>query len=271
MTASSVPLDQFITEANAFVDPWRIPDLAPTGLQVRAAADDDPVPLQRVALAVSATRDMIQAAAGWDAQLLLTHHGMFWGTTRPTYDPASDPAQRFDQARVGLLRDHGLSLASWHLPLDAHAEIGNNAMLARLLELRPIAMDFGIWPGTNVALGLRAETTAAISALELAQRAEQALGSSPVVIAGKPDVIRSVGIVSGGGARNVYEAIGRGLDGFITGEGELWAYDLARDAGITLLVLGHHASERYGVQALGAWAQRRFGVETRFFDEANPF
>ena len=271
MTASPVPLDQFIREANAFVDPWRIPDLAPTGLQVRAAADDDPVPLQRVALAVSATRDMIRVAADWSAQLLMTHHGLFWGTTRATYDSTHDPARPFDQARVGLLRDHGVSLASWHLPLDAHAEIGNNAMLARLLGLRPIAMDLGVWPGTNVALGLRAETTAAISARELAQRAEQALGSPPVVIAGKPDDIQSVGVVSGGGARSLYEAIDHGLDAFITGEGELWAYDVARDAGITLLVLGHHASERYGVQALGAWAERRFGVETRFFDEANPF
>lgn len=268
MTTSPVPLDQFIAETNAFVDPWRIPDLAPTGLQVRAAADDDPVPVRRVALAVSATWDMIRAADGWGAPVLLTHHGMFWGTTRPTYDPARDPARPWDEARVALLREYGVSLASWHLPLDAHAEIGNNAMLARL---RPVALDFGVWPGTNVALGLHAEAPGALSALELAQRAEHVLGSSPIVIAGKPDGIRSVGIVSGGGARDLYEAIDRGLDAFITGEGELWAYDLARDAGVTLLVLGHHASERYGIQALGAWAGRRFGVETRFFDESNPF
>ena len=271
MPRGTVALEPLVAAMTAFVDPWRIPDLAPTGLQVRGAAADVPVIVRRVALAVSATSEAIRAAAAWDADLLLTHHGMFWGTTRPGYDPATDPARPYDLARVDLLRASGLSLASYHLPLDAHAEVGNNVEVARRLGLRVVASDLGGWPGTTAPLGIRAEPPAPLSAAGLGERARAVFDAEPVVVSGKPEGIERIGILVGGATRQLYEAIDLGLDAYVTGEGELWSYDLALQAGITLVVVGHHRSERYGIIALGAWLDRRFGLETRFFDEPNPF
>lgn len=270
MPRGTVPLDELIGATTAFVDPWDIHDLAPTGLQVRDGPDDVPVPVRRVALAVSTTTGVIRAAADWGAELLLCHHGMFWGTTREDYDPATDTARPYDLARVELLQTLGLSLAAYHLPLDAHAEVGNNVELARRLGLTVVASDLGSWPGTRAALGVRA-ATAPISADELGRRVATAFDVSPIVIAGKPEGISQIGIVSGGATRMIHDVIDLGLDAYLTGEGEVWSYDLALDAGVTLVVMGHHRSERYGVQALGAWLGRRFGLETRFFDEPNPF
>ena len=266
-----VPLDHLIAATNAFVDPWRIPDLAPTGLQVRSRRADPERPIRRVALGVSATTDVINQAGAWGAELLVTHHGMFWGSTRPGYDAEADPARPWDERRVALLGKHNLSLAAWHIPLDAHGEIGNNVELARRLGLTVTAQDFGSWSGTNACLGVRGATASPLTADELGTLAEEAFGVAPLVVPGRRSDIRSVGFVSGGATRMIHDVIALGLDAWVCGEAELWSYDLALDAGLTLIVIGHHASERYGVQALGGWLERRFGVETRFFDEPNPF
>ncbi len=271
MPLGTVTLEHLIEATTAFVDPWAIHDLAPTGLQVRGVPEGVRVDVNRVALAVSTTAAVIDAAAEWGAQLLVAHHGMFWGTTGPTYDAAADPARPWDLRRVERLRSHGLSLAAWHLPLDAHAEIGNNAELARLLGLTVVASDLGAWPGTTAPLGLRATAAGPLTADELRTRVVRAFGCEPIVIAGKPDEIRRIGIMSGGATREIYEIIDLGLDAYLSGEGEVWSYDLALEAGVTIVVMGHHRSERYGVQALGGWLGRRFGLETRFFDEPNPF
>jgi putative NIF3 family GTP cyclohydrolase 1 type 2 len=164
-----------------------------------------------------------------------------------------------------------MCLASWHIPLDAHAEVGNNVELARRLGLTVTAQDFGGWPGTSARLGVRAASPVPLTAEDLRTLATRAFGGAPIVVPGRPADIRSVAIVSGGATRMIHEVIALGLDAWVCGEAELWSYDLALDAGLTLVVTGHHASERYGVQALGGWLERRFGVETRFFDEANPF
>ena len=271
MARGTVPLDALIEATTAFVDPWRIHDLAPTGLQVRGVPEGVPVTVRRVALAVSTTAGVIRTAADWGAELLLCHHGMFWGTTRESYDPATDPARSYDLGRVDLLRSLGLSLAAYHLPLDAHAEVGNNVELARRIGMTVVGSDLGGWPGTRASLGVRAAPMTPISAEELARRVATAFGVDPIVVAGKPDGIERIGIVSGGATRMLHDVIDLGLDAYLTGEAEVWSWDLALDAGITLVVIGHHRSERYGVQALGGWLGRRFGLETRFFDEPNPF
>lgn len=271
MTRGTVTLERLIDGTTSFVDPWGIPDLAPTGLQVRGLPDDDEIDIERVALAVSTTAGVIEAAAEWGAQLLVCHHGMFWGSTRPGYDAAIDVARPFDLRRADLLRSHELSLAAYHLPLDAHTEIGNNVELARRLGLMVEASDLGAWPGTTASIGLRAMTAQPLSAQELGWRVAEAFGGEPIVVPGKPDGIHTIGIMSGGATREVYEIIDLGLDAYLSGEGEVWSWNLALEVGVTLIVMGHHRSERYGVQALGGWLERRFGVETRFFDEPNPF
>ena len=271
MSHGKVKLEHLVRETTAFVDPWGIPDLAPTGLQVRGRPDSVGIEVQQVALAVSATAVVIAAAADWGAQLLVCHHGMFWGSTRPGYDPATDVARPWDLEREALLRSRGLSLAAYHLPLDAHAELGNNVELARRLDLTVVAGDLGNWPGTAAWIGLRAEATGPMTAEAFGRRVADAFGGEPIVVAGKPDGIRTIGIISGGATREIYAIIDHGLDAYLSGEAEVWSWNLALEAGVTLVVMGHHRSERYGVQALGGWLGRRFGVATRFFDEPNPF
>lgn len=271
MRAPSVSLDALMADLDRYVDPHQLPDYAPTGLQVRAKPNEEPIQVERVALAVSATQAAIRAAAEWGAELLLTHHGLFWGTTDPEYDPEVDVARPFDEARVELLRTLGVTLAAYHLPLDAHTEVGNNVELARRLTLDVEAFDLFPMEGTEAHLGLTARPVRPLTAEELKGRAESAFEVPVWVVPGKPDDIQRIGIVSGGATRTMYEAIEKGCDAFVTGEGREWAYGLAYEAGITLLVLGHHASERYGVQALGAWIARRTNLAVRFFDEPNPF
>ena len=271
MPRRNVTLEHLIGETTAFVDPWGIPDLAPTGLQVRGQSDDVEIDIRKVALAVSTTVGVIEAAAAWGAQLLVCHHGMFWGSTRPGYDPATDVARPFDLKREALLQSHNLSLAAYHLPLDAHAELGNNVELARRLGLTVVAGDLGRWPGTKTRIGLRAELAEPATATELGRRVADTFGGEPVVVPGKPDGIRTIGVISGGATREIYDIIDLGLDAYLCGEGEVWSWNLALEAGVTLIVMGHHRSERYGIQALGGWLERRFGVATRFFDEPNPF
>lgn len=271
MRAPSVSLDSLLAELDRYVDPERLPDYAPTGLQVRARPNGVTIPVQRVALAVSATQAAIRAAAAWNAELLLTHHGLFWGTTDPEYDPATDVARPYDDARAELLRSLGVSLAAYHLPLDAHPEVGNNIELVRRLGLDVEAYNLFPVEGTSAHLGLTARSARPLTAAELKGRAESAFEVPIWMVPGKPDEIERIGIVSGGGTRAIYEAIEQGCDAFVTGEGREWAYGLAHEAGITLIVLGHHASERYGVQALGGWISRRTNLAVRFFDEPNPF
>jgi len=257
-------LDDLIAELNGYVDPNRLPDFAPTGLQVRGSED---AVVTKVALGVSANLTLFQEAAAWGAELVLTHHGMFWEVEEPNLDPA----RRFDEARAAFLRERGVSLAAYHLPLDAHPEIGNNAELARLLGLEIVGFDFGDLPETEVKVGLTARAEPPVARDEFVARAERVVGGPVHLIPGGPATIRTVAIISGGGTGELYEAVARGLDLYLTGEGREWAPAVAREAGINFLVVGHHASEVFGVQALGRVIEARFGLQTRFFPQENPF
>ncbi len=260
----TMPLDDLIAALDGYVDPNRIPDFAPTGLQVRGA---EAPTVTKVALGVSANLALFRDAAAWGAELVLTHHGMFWATE----DPELDPARRFDEARAAFLRERGMSLAAYHLPLDAHLEVGNNAELARLLGLEVVAFDFGDLPETAVKVGLTARAEPSVARDELVARTERLVAGPVHLIPAGPETIHTVAIVSGGGTGELYVAIERGVDLYLTGEGREWAPAVAREAGINFLVIGHHASEVFGVQALGRVIEARFGLQTRFFPQDNPF
>lgn len=268
MPARTVPLDDLIAALDAYVDPHRLPDFAPNGLQVRGRAAKDAAPVARVALGVSANLALFRAVAAGEAELVLTHHGLF-ALFAPGDDP--DPARPFDEARAACLRDHRLSLAAYHLPLDAHPEVGNNAEIARRLGLIGIAHDFGDLPETAAKVGVTARADPPIPLAALSLRAAAVFGRPVDLVATGPDPIRTVAVVSGGGARELSAAIDRGLELFVSGEGREWAEAVAREAGISFLVAGHHASETFGVRALGAWLARRFALLTRYFPQPNPF
>lgn len=227
-----------------------VPDFpnALNGLQV-----DAPGPVERVAVAVDATEATIKAAVHAGADLLLTHHGLFWDGNKPV------TGRRY--RRLSALLEAGVALYSAHLPLDVHPEVGNNAVLARELGLdveghftKFEGMELGVW-GT---LELKRET--------LAARLDDLLGGPVKLIAGGPDRVERVGVLTGGGGDFVGAAIRAGLDALVTGEGSHHTYFDAEEGGLNLYYGGHYATETWGVRALGEHLADRFDLEWTFLD-----
>jgi dinuclear metal center YbgI/SA1388 family protein len=208
---------------------------------------------------VSASAELFERAAEEGADLVLVHHGLFWGETGPL------DAQL--KRRLKLLFDHDMALAAYHLPLDAHPEVGNNALICEALGLER-AEPFGEHRGRSIGFVGRAE--GGIELAELRERCRVAFGREPFGWEAGRETIRSVGIVSGGGASSFEEAIARGLDAFLTGEPAEPAMATAREAGVHFLACGHYATETLGVRRLGELLAKRFGVRHAFIDVPNP-
>jgi dinuclear metal center YbgI/SA1388 family protein len=233
----------------------RFRDYGPIGLQV-AGRDE----VARVALAVSSTLEVFEAAAVFEADLLLVHHGLFWDGDSRVVD---DVMRR----RLEVLFRAGMSLAAYHLPLDAHRELGNNAQLARVLG---VAVEDWFMDDRGAPIAARGRFLEPIPLDDLAERVEEETGRSPLVLRGGPDPIRSIGVCSGGAARGIRAAAALGLDAWLTGEPSEDSRALAAELGVTLVAAGHYATETFGVRAVGRELERRFGVATSFIDVANP-
>jgi dinuclear metal center YbgI/SA1388 family protein len=219
------------------------------GLQVDARS-----PVERVCVAVDACQHTIDAAVDADAQLLVVHHGLFWGDVLPitgrTY------------RRLKALMEADVALYSAHLPLDVHPEIGNNALLAAALGFE-VEGTFGRW-GEQEGVGVWCSADLSLDALS--RRLEQATGTDPLVIDGGPPYVRRIGIATGGAGSLISQAQAEGLDTFVTGEGSHHTYHVATELGLNVLYAGHYATETFGVRALGERLADRFGVEWRFLD-----
>jgi dinuclear metal center YbgI/SA1388 family protein len=249
-------LNEMLAELDRLLDPDSFEDHGPNGLQVQGCAE-----VTHVATGVSATLELFERAIDVGAQMILTHHGLFWDG---------------DDARVvGVLRDRlamllgaNVSLVAYHLPLDAHPRLGNNALIAGGLGLED-PQPFGHHRGR--AIGVRAAVPGeGITPGALVARVTELMVRTPLVFMNGPPVIRNVGIVSGGGARSVHEAIAAGLDAFITGEPAEWVGAIARECQIHFLAAGHHATETFGPRALGQHLASRFGVRHTDVPTANP-
>jgi dinuclear metal center YbgI/SA1388 family protein len=210
----------------------------------------------RVVTGVTASRELIERAVTAQAQLVLVHHGLFWDFHPTGLTPVL-------AERLRPLFKHNISLAGYHLPLDGHPEIGNNALLAERLGCERHEAFAGIGrAGTFSGDG--------IAASALFERVREVTAREPIVFDGGPDTVRRIGIVSGGGASYLEEAITLGLDAFLTGEPREHVMSLAREAGIHFIAAGHYATETFGVRALGDWLAARFGVEHVWIDLPNP-
>jgi dinuclear metal center YbgI/SA1388 family protein len=231
------------------------PDYGPNGLQVPGAEE-----VEVVVTGVSAHRELFEQAAAAGAQLVLCHHGIFWGES-------AGPVTEQLKARLKLLFENDMSLAAYHLPLDAHPEVGNNALICEGLGLERKAA-FGEAKGAPVGwIGAAREP---LSLEALVERSTALFGSEPLVFDSGPAEIRRVGILSGGGSSALGEAISLGLDAFVTGEPTEHVMADAREGGIHFLAGGHYASETFGVRRLGELLAERFGVEHRFIEIPNP-
>jgi len=242
-------LIQYIGEYLAVADHPDYPG-ALNGLQVEGPED-----VGRIVTAVDASEASISEAAARDADLLIVHHGLFWGGLRPLTGPLF--------RRVRALMDGGIGLYSCHLPLDGHAEIGNSALLGRALGL-DLEGRFAAFKGAEV--GWHGRPGDPFGLAELIARTEAAVSGPVHTIPGGPDRIDRVGVVTGGGASFIAEAARLGLDALVTGEGPHHAYFDAMELGIHVLFGGHYATETFGVRALGRHLADRFDLDCDFID-----
>jgi dinuclear metal center YbgI/SA1388 family protein len=230
-------------------------DHLPLGLQVPGADQ-----VEHVCTAVSASLDVFERAAADGAQMLVVHHGLFW-------DGSPRRIGMLERRRLETLFTNDLSLVAYHLPLDGHHELGNNAVLAALLGLADVE-PFGEYRGR--LLGRCGTLSEPEPAAALATRLGAAIGSRPLVFAGGADPVRTVGVISGGAAKDIATAAELGLDCFITGEPDEDSPYLAAELRVTLIAAGHNATETVGVQALGQRLVEEFGVTTTFLPVENP-
>lgn len=210
--------------------------------------------VRRIGAATDACRATIDLAVEARCDLLMVHHGLFWGGARPLVGPLYE--------RLRRLFESGMGLYSVHLPLDAHPEVGNNALLAAEFELREVT-PFGTLGGSD---GIGVIGTVDASRAELAARAEAACGQRPIVIPGGPERAARLAIISGGAGSRIEAAARAGADTFLTGEGTHHTYHEAMELGINVIYAGHYATETLGVRALARRAAEHFGVEHAFFD-----
>ncbi len=232
-------------------------DYCPNGLQVPGSSE-----LTTIISGVSASLQLFEAAVEQQADLILVHHGLIWGRT-------PQPIDRAARRRLELLFSNDCSLLAYHLPLDGHAEIGNNALIAAAIgcERRQPFARYG--PQTIGVGGFLPDEGITID--QLSERTAAACGGrEPLVFDGGPELIRSVAVVSGAGSPYLSEAISAGFDAFITGEPAERVMNESREGGIHFLAAGHYATETLGVQALGELLAERFAVGHQFVDLPNP-
>jgi dinuclear metal center YbgI/SA1388 family protein len=240
--------------ADDLLDTARFRDYGPNGLQVPPTGESGRV--DAVVTGVSANLELLERARDAGAGLVLVHHGLFW-------EGAPLALSRPLAGRLRTVLESGMALAAYHLPLDAHPEIGNNALIAEGLGCDG-REPFGEL-GTAGRFGGEG-----LAAPELFERVRGLTGREPLIFDAGPARVRSIGIVSGGAAGQLDEAIAAGLDAFLTGEPKEPVMSLAREAGVHFIAAGHYATETFGIRRLGELAAERFDVRHEFIDVPNP-
>ncbi len=230
----------------------RFRDYCPNGVQVEGRSE-----VLRIATAVSASQAVLEAATAWRADALIVHHGYFWRNEEANITGIK-------KRRIAHLLHHEMSLLAYHLPLDAHPELGNNAHLAKQLGWLEQGR-FGEQEIASFGTLQQMQTLA-----QLAAQLTTELRHTPLVIGDLDQGIRRIAWCSGGGQGYFEQATALGVDAFITGEISEQNVHMARETGVAFIAAGHHATERGGVQALGSHLAAHFGIEQRFFDQDNP-
>ncbi len=230
-------------------------DYCPNGLQVEGGTE-----IRRLVTGVSACQELFEQARCRNADAVLVHHGIFWDSTSPVVT-----GMQYRRIRELILGE--INLLAYHLPLDRHPELGNNALAAEafgLVDRLPFALHKG------VAIGFKGRFETPISTDDLVRRCAEVYGQEPLAFRSGPERIESLGIVSGGAQREFHQAVAEGLDAYITGEVSEWVMNVAREEGVHYLAAGHYATERLGVRALGEHLAQRYGIEVEFIDVPNP-
>jgi len=249
-------LKEILAELDRLLDPSGFADHCPNGLQVQGRAE-----VRTVVTGVSANLGLFERAIERRADLVITHHGLFWdGDDRRVIGRL--------HRRLEILLANEVSLAAYHLPLDGHPRVGNNALIAEGLgcvEPQPFAIHRGR------AIGCRGRFDGdGVTIDELVRRVTRLTGRPPLTFASGPARVRTIGIVSGAAGGHLDEAIADGLDAFLTGEPTERVMAQAQESTIHFLAAGHYATETFGVRALGAHLVERFAIDHLFVDVPNP-
>lgn len=241
------------TIINQKLDSESIKDYVPNGLQIEGRSE-----VRKILGGVTASLELIDAAIERKVDALLVHHGYFWKSESPVI-------RGMKYARIKRLIEHGINLYAYHLPLDLHPELGNNAQLAALLKIENVA------PITESnQLVMTGELPVEMDVVSFAKLIDKTLGRKPFVEATGPKLIKRIAWCSGAAQDALEEVANAGFDAFITGEVSERTIYIARELGIHFFAAGHHATERDGVRALGNWLSAEHDIEFEFLDINNP-
>jgi dinuclear metal center YbgI/SA1388 family protein len=249
-------LDNIIAYLDELLAPASFQDYGPNGLQVPG-----PDHVQTVVTGVSASAELFERAADHDADLVLVHHGLFWSGAPLALTASS-------KRRLQLLFEHDMALAAYHLPLDGHLEVGNNALIAAGLECSSHE-PFALHRGSPIGVAARFDGDG-IAAAELVERTARLTGREPLAFLAGPERVRTIGIVSGSGADFLGDAVAAGHDAFLTGEPAERVMTHAQEEAIHFLAAGHYATETFGIRRLGEMLAGRFAIRHAFIDVPNP-
>jgi dinuclear metal center YbgI/SA1388 family protein len=250
--------DQIMEFLDGLLDPAAFQDACPNGLQVYGRDT-----VEKIATCASVSEAFFRLAAKEEAHLLLVHHGLFWSGASQVVDPMMG-------RRLRLLLENEMNLAAYHLPIDAHPELGNNKCLASAMDLADLDFGFGRYKG--MAIGCRGNLPVALPLRELADKLADQLGGEPFCLDAGSGEARCVAVVSGGGGdvSLVLEAAQAGCDTLVTGTIFEQTVAVARETGINLVALGHYNSEKLGVQSVGDAVSAKFAIPVVHLDVPNP-
>lgn len=246
--------DNFLARLNEWLQPELVSDYCPNGLQIEGANT-----IRKIVTGVTASQALIDAAIASEADTILVHHGYFW-------KGEAEPIVGMKGKRIRSLIENNINLVAYHLPLDIHPEFGNNAQLLRLLNASFIAA-IDVQPNGILQLGKFAKP---LTGNALAQRIEQQLQRPLIASVHSAAHITTVAVCTGGGQGFIEHALAAEADAFITGEVSEQTIHVARECGMQFFAAGHHATERYGVQALGEKIADQLGITVAFIDINNP-
>ena len=246
---------QLLSYLDALLKPNQIKDYCPNGLQVEGTDN-----IKKIVTGVTASQALIDAAIAAKADVLLVHHGYFW-------KGESQVITSLKRKRIKALLDADINLIAYHLPLDIHPILGNNAQLAKLFAIENTT---GLEDGNPVSVAVKGNLRQPQTVAQLGDVIEQQLGRKPLIEGAKDKIINTIAWCSGGGQSFIEQAGEQGIDAFISGEVSEQTIHLAREYDMAFFAAGHHATERYGVKSLGEDLAQQFALEVEFIDIDNP-
>ncbi len=251
----SVSLEAFLNCTNELLKPEAFNDYCPNGLQVQGSGT-----IKKLVAGVTASQALIDRAIEEGADTLLVHHGYFW-------KGENSCLVGMKHRRIKALINNNINLIAYHLPLDAHPVMGNNAQLAKRLD---ITVTGGLEPENPHSVGNVGRLPAPVSMEKFCQQVSAALGREPLMIKGGDKPIETIAWCTGGAQGYIEQAASLGVDAYLSGEVSEPTVHSARELGIHYIAAGHHATERYGVRAVGEFVAEKFGLDYQFIDIDNP-